>query len=331
MQVIPKTAIPQADNSSTQQSPRDRAISAFNAAQGSAQVQATPAEVLVAQAAANTSKQPDTSESAAEATSTPAAATPAEEPLSNQYAILARKEKQLRAKAQAQDQAIKAREAQIAAKEAELQAKATEYETGYVSRARLKSEALAVLAEEGVPYDELTNQILNTPKTDPVIMAQIQRLEAKLEQAQKAQEEANKANQAAQTQQYQEALKQIERDTTRLVDSDPNFEAIKATGRVKDVVSLIEKTFQADKILLTVEEAAQLVEDELVERYEKIAKLGKIQKRLHPAPAQAAAPAKQSQETQKNTTVKTLTNSVGTSRQLSARERAVLAFKGELK
>jgi phosphopentomutase len=120
-------------------------------------------------------------------------------------------------------------------------------------------------------------------------------------------------------------------EASSLVKNDPNFEAIRASGKgaVKQVVQLIERTFDQDGILLTVEEAAQAVEDHLVEEATKLTRIGKIQQRL-------AANAKTAQKPVQTTgqspqASKTLTNTMSTARPLSARERALLAFKGELK
>jgi len=252
--------------------------------------------------------------------------------LSAQYNVLARRERALRAKAQQQDQALKAREAALAAKEAELQAKAKEYETGYVPKARLKSETLSVLAEEGLSYDELTQQILNQPQTDPRVSAHIQRLEQQIRRLEQANEESAKAQTSAQEQQYQAAVKQIKADVTRLVSSDPTFETVKATNSISDVVELIEKTYREDGVLLSVEEAAQEVEDYLVDEALKLAKLNKVRTRLNPPVAtESKANTQQPVQPKQPQPIKTLTNATGSTRQMTARERAVLAFKGELK
>lgn len=149
-----------------------------------------------------------------------------------------------------------------------------------------------------------------------------------------SQERAQKAYEEQQKQSYQQALTQIRQEATQLVSQDPNYEAIKTSNAVNDVVDLIEQTFKQDGILLTVEEAANEVEEYLVEELMKLAKMQKIQSRLMPQPkAEAPKPpvkaetptATQSQQPQ----MKTLTNSISSSRKLTAKERAMLAFKGE--
>lgn len=257
--------------------------------------------------------------------------------MSSKYAALARREKALRAQAFKQEQALKAREAALAAKEAELASKAptqADY-SNYISKDQLKQNALQALADANVSYEELTQQILNQGSIDPRAQAALTALEAKIAKLEAAAEEAKKQSETAQQEQYKSALRQIETDVKRLVATDSSFEMIKATRSEKDVVELIESHFKEHGELLTNEEAAQQVEDYLVEEAERLAKIDKIKKRLMPAASTQAktTPVQQPSEKPKQTQpqMKTLTNSNSTSRQLSARERAVLAFRGELK
>lgn len=257
---------------------------------------------------------------------------PKEDPaLSRQFAQLARQERALRAKAQQQDQALKARETALAEREAKMQAQQPDT-SNYISRDRLKQDALGVLDEAGISYDELTQQIINRQPTDPRINATINRLEAKIQQLEKANETTQKTYDDRQQQSYQAAVKQIELDARNLVKLDPNFETIKATGSIKDVVELITQTYDKDGILLSVEEAAQEVENYLVEEAMKLTKIEKIQRQLAKSNASAKPATQQTSQTkQTQPGMKTLTNATASQRQLSAKERAILAFKGELK
>jgi hypothetical protein len=265
----------------------------------------------------------------------------AEEPkpdkaLEAQYNQLARRERALRAKAQQQEAAIKAREAALAAKESELTAKGNSYNTGYVSKDALKANPLGVLAEAGLSYDEVVQAALNQQPIDPRMEATISKLEAKIKQLEEANESTSKSMTAQQQAAYDAAVNQISLDVKSLVKSDPSFETIRATRSENDVVDLIKQTYEKDGQLLSVEEASQMVEDYLIEEAMKLTKIGKIKSRLS-APAQAAKPQAQEQTRQSNPPkqtqpgIRTLTNSTGTTRQLSAKERAILAFKGELK
>lgn len=253
----------------------------------------------------------------------------AEDPLSTQYANLARKEKALRAKALQQEQSLKAKEAAIAAKEAELRAKEQEYQSKYIPKDKLTNDTLNALAEAGLTYDQITELMLN--QQNPQKMQEIQlnkKLEAKIQELEDKISKTQKSAEEQQTQAYKQAVNQIRNETKSLVEADPTFETIKATGSIDDVVQLIEETFKQEGVLLSVEDAAREVEEYLVEEAMKIAKLNKIQQRLAPAPK----PAEPKQEPPKQQqTLKTLTNSISSPEKLSARDRAILAFKGELK
>jgi hypothetical protein len=253
--------------------------------------------------------------------------------LSRQFAQLARQEKQLRIKVQQQRAALDAREADLKAREAALTSNPQFDPKDYIPRSRIKQEALTVLAEEGVSYDELTQQIISRQPVDPQLQAHINRLEAKLASMEKQAEQSQKSYTEQQQQAYQAAVKQIETDARSLVKSDPEaYEAIAKTGSVKDVVDLIVKTHEKTGTVMSVEEAAQEVENYLVdEGFNVSTRIEKIKRRIQ----QAAQPKESTQKTQAKQaatpSMKTLTNATASSRKLSAKERAILAFKGELK
>lgn len=246
----------------------------------------------------------------------------AEEPLSSQYAILARKEKMLRQR----EQQLRTREAELKAKDAPIAPPTPSFdESKYVNKDRLTQDPFTVLTELGLTYDQLTEMALNGPKPQEIaLMNQIKSLESKIAEIEG---KTQKSFEDREVQQRQQVVAQLTNDTKRLVSSDPNFEMIQAERAEKEVVKLIEKTFDEDGILLSVEEAAQQVEDYLVERALRIAKAKKIQQKLAPAPA---VPEKSMTEDSKQPQLKTLTNSVASSRKLTARERALLAFEGKL-
>lgn len=265
--------------------------------------------------------------------------------LSKQFAQLARQEKMLRAQKLQQEQSLKSREDALKAREDALAAKDQTYKSGYISKDQLKQDTLSVLAEAGVSYEELTQQIINQQPVDPRLQNTINSLKSQIEELKAANEESRKSYSESQTQAYQAAVKQITTDATNLVKSDPEaYEAISKTGTVKEVVKLIEETYKKDGILLSVEEAAQEVENYLVEENVKMAtKIDKIKRRIQASAPnvsdksaqalaeKAAGVTTSATTTQQTQQMKTLTNATSSTRQLSARERALLAFKGELK
>jgi hypothetical protein len=121
-----------------------------------------------------------------------------------------------------------------------------------------------------------------------------------------------------------------------MVSQDPSFEVINAQRAAGEVTRLITTVYDKGMgpnyprgTILDISDAASMVEQELTERALRVAKLQKIQSQLNSNTA-AKKPQTQQQQTQP-ASLRTLTNSVGSStRKLSARERAMLAFRGEV-
>lgn len=336
-----------ADAASAQaaQAAKAKAIAAFASGQPfAAQVQSTPAEVAHSQAQSNVSAQApeigQDSTSVDQPPSVPKAETTAkaEEPISSQFAVLARKEKQHRARVQAQETAFKAQQAELAKLKAELDAKSQDYNTNYIPKSKLTEDTIQTLLEAGISYDKITEMALQqgTPSQDPALKAVINELRAEIKALKGDSENTKKSITESQEQSYKQAIHQIKVDISSLVKEGEDFEAIRATNSVDDVVELIERTYKEDGILLTNEEAAKQVEEELIGRISKYSQLSKIQQKFKAsgkAPSQQTGSAQtpQSQGGQKQQQpAKTLTNSMSNSRQLTARERAILAFENKL-
>lgn len=249
---------------------------------------------------------------------TPEAPKP-EDQISPKFAALARKEKALRDEFQ-----------KLKVEQEAFKTKQTEYETGYIPRAKLaeraKQDALGILTELGITPDEFTQQLLNSNPQDHVtrkLEAQIKALEDRLNQTvSKADEQQSKA--------YDQALNQIRNEAKVLIDSNPDFETIKDTNSTEAVVELIRDTFDKDGTLLSVEEAAKEVEEYLLEQGIKMAQFRKVKEKLS-QPVETPAPKQIIPEKQP---MKTLTNAVSASSKplgrKERRERAIMAFQGKL-
>ncbi len=265
------------------------------------------------------------------------APTPEDPTLSRQFAQLAKQERQLRFKVQQQELALKAREDAIKAKEQAYTSKDQEYAQKYIQKDFLKNNPLQALAEAEVSYDDLTQQILSSQtQQDPRLLATISKLEAKIQSLEKATDEFRSNQGTEKTQQREAAVKQIAADVAKLVDSDPNYETIKHTRSQKDVVELIERTFDEDGVLLSVEEAADEIENYILEEAVKLSRLGKVSKRSQTAASpsttsQAPAVTSTRPQAQAAPTMRTLTNATASTRPLTIRERAILAFENKLK
>lgn len=337
MKITPQTApsgeISNSTPSQAQLSARDRAIAKLSSqTTASAQVQETPPEVAMAMAAANKSQPIETPKETTEVQgqTNPDEVPPKEtstvvtedKPLSPQYAAIARKERALRDQKRqfdAERQAFKSE--QEAAK-----AKQTQEQNGFVSKDKLVKDPWSVLNEAGITYDQLTNQALNPPSEQDRL---IQEMRAEIQELKVATKQVNTNIEQRDSQAYNQAVAQIRTDVANLVKADPNFETIKETRSVNDVVQLIEQTFKQDGVLLSIEEAAQAVEDHLIEEAMKITKIKKIQQRLAP-PTQQKPKAESKSNEQTQPQLKTLTNAVGSTRPLSNKERAIAVMEGRL-
>ncbi len=255
--------------------------------------------------------------------------------LSRQFAQLARQERQLRLKVQQEMAAIKQQKAELQAQQEAIKSKETEYKQGYISKDELKRNALQTLLDAGVTYDELTQQILSQQSTDPNTVRLIKNMEDKIAKLEGAIENNTKVITAKEQEQRTAAVKQIELDAIDTIRSNPiAYEAISKIGKrgVREVVKLIVDTYDKDGRVISVEDAANEIENYLIEEnYKMASSISKIKRRL----AEAGTANTNKQQTQANKqqtqTMKTLTNAAASSRKLTSKERAILAFKGELK
>lgn len=208
-----------------------------------------------------------------------------------------------------------------------LLAKQAEIEQGFISKDRIKTDVLGVLSELGITYEQLTQAAVNQPSPEQQQINQLnQKIEAFKSEAQKAEET-----------QYTQAVNQIRSDALRVVEKNPAYETIKAEKAHEAVVRLIEEQYKTDGTLLSVEEAADLVEGHLVEEAVRMASHPKIKARLAPPPPSAPPPENPAPEAaQTKPGTKTLTNAGtagGSKTRLTAAERrarAIAAMQGTL-
>lgn len=251
-----------------------------------------------------------------------------EKPLSSQFANLARKEKAIRAKAQE----MKAKEEAFRARELEMSQKLE-------TLAELEKNPIKALRKLGWTYDKLTEAVLADTESEASSESAssssdnelVRKLEKEIAEIKQAQERSLKAQEEAQQAQYKQAISMLKAETKQLVDGDDSFELVRATGSYDDVVELIEKRFVETQEVMTVAEAARIVEDYLVEEATKLTSAKKIQQKLVSQSSQKTESASNKSQEVTKQPAKTLTNSVGANRQLSRIERAILAAKGELK
>lgn len=233
-------------------------------------------------------------------------------PLDPKFEALARKEAAFRQR----EREFQAREATYKEKEAKLVA-AEAWQT------RLKESPLDVLNELGITYDQLVEQAVNAPDSaTKEIQNELKRIRQTQDKLAQDAQDGAKAQRAA-------AIKQIRFDAADLIEQDPQFETIKATNSIDEVVELIEREFDKTGRLLTVDQAAKMVEDELLAEAIKIASIAKVKAKMEPKQVEDPLHQAKQQQSQKQQPMTTLTNQMTSTRPLTARERAIKRFKGE--
>lgn len=260
----------------------------------------------------------DAQSSTAEATaSEPAKTEPAPEPISKQFAALAKKEKtlvKLQADIKAKEASFSEREAAIAAREAKIKE----------SEALWETDVLAALESKGYSYQKLTDMILSgkvAPEKapeDPVTIAnkKIEALEKKIEEreankeaaAKKAQEEEAARVAAEEAAAYEAFRGQIGNFITEKADT---YELISIYGQQEMVLQEVEDYFEQHKRVLSIQEAADIVEKKLEAEIEKARKAKKFQTKSEPTTkAEAIKEAASAPATKAPAQTKTLSNNL---------------------
>lgn len=235
-------------------------------------------------------------------------------PLSPQFAALAKAKR-----------ALQVKEREIAQRENALKTQNQAGSGDYISKAELLSNPMKVF-EAGVTYDQLTEAILNNQNNQGFDVKTIDALVEK-----KLNERLEKEFGTRDSQAEAQVLADIKREIVQTVNSNPdNFEAIRQANAVDDVQELIHRTWKKTGEVLDVSEAAELVENQLIEEALPFAKLKKLQSRLTP-PEQEQIVQPQ-REIKPNTKImRTLTNRDSASPIMDKRSRAIAAMLGTLK
>lgn len=247
------------------------------------------------------------------------------------FAAIIRREKAMRQRVREYEQREAQTKADFETREATYKAQVEEAAQAKQWQEKLKLDPIGALTEAGYTTDQITQALINQPGPESQLIKSLSEKISKMEQAQ--QDNFKKQQQDADNN-YKNALKTIESNVNKLVASNPEFEMTQASGSEKKVVSYIEKVWKEEGIVLDVEEATKDVEDYLTDEAIKLAKLKKVQDKLAPKQTQQSQATKASAPAAPNSPVvpKTLTNKMGVhGKPLSAKERAILAFKGQLK
>jgi len=240
-------------------------------------------------------------------------------PLSPQFAALAKAKR-----------ALQVKERELAQREEALKSAPA----GEDWKANLKANPLSVLQDAGVTYEQLTEAILNSQNA-PIDPNKL-RSELKEELKKELLNEFGTRDQQAE----QQVLSEMKREVLGLTSEGDDYQAIREAKAEQQVVNLVHRVWQKgwpDKgyppgYVMDVTEAAQYVEDQLIEEALPFAKLKKVQSRL--TPAEEAEQAVQNPAVPKPNTkiMRTLTNRDNASPTgMDRRSRAIAAMLGTLK
>jgi hypothetical protein len=233
-------------------------------------------------------------------------AAPAEaetQPLSPQFAALAR-----------QRRALQVKEREIADREKALAAQPAQ--AGTVPLEKLKSDPLGVLFGAGVTWDDLTKAITaHNPNLTPEKVQELVQQQVKA-----AQDQFKSELDQRDTVAKQQALREIKREAQALIAQGDDFEMIREMNKLDDVMGYIEAWYQKTGEILDTREALQDMEDLCLEDTLKTAGLKKVQAKLQPP---APTP-------QQRAPMRTLSNRDTAQVPVDRKQRALAAFWNQL-
>jgi len=180
----------------------------------------------------------------------------------------------------------------------------------------LKSNPLGTLQKLGITYDQLTEAVLQDPQN-----LELEKLRAEIAQIK---EGFNQTLAQRDTLAKEQVKREIAMDAQRLAAEGADYETVRETGSFPLVAEFIEQYFNETGQLMDTAEALELAEKVLFEeKANEFAKLSKVRSKIAPQPA----PQLQTGQRQ----MRTLTSRDNATQPLSARQRAIAAFNGQLK
>lgn len=233
------------------------------------------------------------------------------DPFDAKFAALSRREKAFREEVEQKNKALDEKLAMIQEKLSAFEEvnKEPEPEPEIPFEQRLKRDPLQALRDAGYDYDTLTNIALNdgklTPEMEMKLMkeelesgykSEIQKLREQLE------EQKEKESQLAKEKEEQEYSKTVENFKSEIrsfVDSSESHDLIKEYKAHDQIFEVISSHHAETGKVMDVEEAANYVEEYLLEEARKLVKNERIRKRVLP----------EDQEPQKKPSGVTLSNS----------------------
>lgn len=206
--------------------------------------------------------------------------------LSSKFAALSRKEKAIKAQEQQFRQQQSEMQKMLADLKSENERIKAEY-SGY--KTNVKQKPLQTLEEEGLTFEQLTQMQLN--EQNPTTEMLMKQMRSELESGYKSELEALKKQLAddklkAQTDAETSTITNFKKQIGELVTAQSDkYELINLNNAVDTVYEVVEKYYETEGKLLSVEEAADYVEKHLEDEANKIFKAKKFAARaLAPKP-----------------------------------------------
>jgi hypothetical protein len=235
-------------------------------------------------------------------------------PLSPQFAALMKRER-----------AVQVKEAAIAKREEALKNAPQSTPEANVLIERIKTDPLGTIADiGGWDYQKLTDLVMKEMEGGgPALTKVEQQLTAKIEQLQKQLSDRDEAAKTEKSDAEKAQSARLRSQAEHLVSTDDNYLMIRETKSYDDVTALISAVRKDEGVELTVKEACDLVEKDLLDESLKIARIPKVQSSLSPQQTQPGA------QNGSPAPMRTLTNRDSTIPQYSRRERAIAAALGK--
>ena len=219
----------------------------------------------------------------------PPEAAPLKERSSERFAALARKEAEVYRRAQAVKQQQAEFVRQMEAQRAEMMRQAEEIKAYQSAKQAAALNPLDALKQLGLTYEQITEYVLNDNKPTPTAEVQSvrQELEAFKKQAREEQEKLVRAQRDQIAREQQQIVENFREEVSEYVSQHSDaYELTNLYGGASLVFDVINEHFNQTQKLLSIPEAAKLVE----EHYEDLAKKAQATKKFAASTQKAASP-----------------------------------------
>lgn len=196
---------------------------------------------------------------------------------------------------------------------------------------RMKARPLGFMIENGIAtYDQLTQEVMRDMEGGTPALTKVEaELRSEIKGLKEALDQQTKTQNDAWTQQQENALNEMQAQADQIIASDDAYQSIREANANQDVKELIKAVLIDEKKTLSVKEALDIIENDLIDEGLKFARLKKVQERVNPAPPPQKIQPTETQDGVRRQTMRTLTNRDIVTSIPSRRERAMAAAQGK--